>query len=74
MRLQHVAGDGLWKWYGIEKGRPLTEDEIEFVVELVMGWIGGMVGRSDFYTGKCVFCHLPGFILMWIDFYLSCWV
>ena len=29
----------LWKWHRIEKGRPLTVDEIEFMVELVMGWI-----------------------------------
>ena len=31
----------LWKWYRIEKGRPLTEDEIGFVMELVMGWVDG---------------------------------
>lgn len=30
----------LWKWYRIEKGRPLGDDEIGFVVALVMGWIG----------------------------------
>lgn len=30
----------LEKWHRIEKGRPLTEDEIGFVLELVMGWIG----------------------------------
>ena len=29
----------LWKRHRIEKGRPLTEDEIGYVVELVMGWI-----------------------------------
>ena len=28
----------LWKWHRIEKGRALSEDEIGFVVELVMGW------------------------------------
>jgi hypothetical protein len=27
------------KWHGIEKGRTLTDDEIGFVVGLVMGWI-----------------------------------
>lgn len=31
----------LWKWYRIEKGRPLTDDESGFVVELVMRWIDG---------------------------------
>ena len=30
----------LEKWHRIEKGRPLTEDEIGFVLEFVMGWIG----------------------------------
>ena len=30
----------LKKWYQIEKGRALSGDEIDFVVELVMGWIG----------------------------------
>ena len=29
----------LEKWHRIEKGRALSEDEIGFVVELVMGWI-----------------------------------
>jgi len=29
----------LKKWYRIEKGRALSDDEIDFVVELVMGWI-----------------------------------
>lgn len=28
----------LGKWHRIEKGRPLTNEEIEFVVALVMGW------------------------------------
>lgn len=35
----------LEKWYRIEKGRPLSDDEIGFVVELVMGWIKDQVGR-----------------------------
>jgi exodeoxyribonuclease V alpha subunit len=29
----------LGKWHRIEKGRALTENEIGFVVELVMGWM-----------------------------------
>jgi hypothetical protein len=29
----------LWKWQRIEKGRRLADDEIEFLVEFVMGWI-----------------------------------
>ena len=27
------------KWHGIEKGRALNEEEIDFVVALIMGWI-----------------------------------
>jgi hypothetical protein len=27
------------KWHRIEKGKALSDDEIKFVVELVMGWI-----------------------------------
>jgi len=27
------------KWHGIEKARALSDDEIKFVVKLVMGWI-----------------------------------
>jgi hypothetical protein len=33
----------LWKWHRIEKGRPLTEDEVGFVVELVLGWISDLI-------------------------------
>ena len=29
----------LQKWHRIEKGRALSDDEIKFVVELVMGWL-----------------------------------
>ena len=29
----------LEKWYKIEKGRKLTDDEIEFIVNLIMFWI-----------------------------------
>ena len=42
----------LKKWYKIEKGRALTEDEIGFVVDLVMGWIEGEDGRH--WTNPCV--------------------
>jgi exodeoxyribonuclease V alpha subunit len=33
----------LEKWHQIEKGRVLTNDEIGFVVDLVMGWIEGKI-------------------------------
>ena len=29
------------KWHGIEKGRALSDQEIQFLVELIMGWIEG---------------------------------
>jgi hypothetical protein len=32
-----------YSWYQIEKGRALTDDEIDFVVDLVMGWIEGQI-------------------------------
>jgi hypothetical protein len=28
------------KWHGIEKGRALNVEEVDFVVSLIMGWIG----------------------------------
>ena len=28
------------KWHGIEKGRALTGEEVDYVVALMMGWIG----------------------------------
>ena len=31
------------KWHLIEKGRALPEDEIGFVVELVMAWIDNQI-------------------------------
>jgi len=40
---QHATGTCcrgcLEKWYQIEKGRVLTNDDIGYVVDLVMGWI-----------------------------------
>ena len=31
------------KWHGIEKGRALNSDEIDYVVALIMGWIEGQL-------------------------------
>lgn len=33
------------KWHGIEKGRPLTDGEVHFIVALIMGWIEKDVHR-----------------------------
>ena len=44
------------KWHGIEKGRALFNEEIKFVVELVMGWILEQYGQrwTDFCVRICV--------------------
>ena len=44
MRPTHVAGDA-FKVHGIEKGRALNAAKIDYVVGLIMGWIGGLVGE-----------------------------
>ena len=31
------------KWHGIEKGRALNPEEVDYVVVLIMGWIDGQV-------------------------------
>jgi len=31
------------KWHGIEKGRALNVEEVDFVVALIMGWIEGQL-------------------------------
>jgi hypothetical protein len=34
------------KWHKLEKGRVLKENEIGFVVALVMGWVDDQIGSS----------------------------
>jgi len=34
------------KWHGIEKGRALDDVEVDFVVALIMGWIGGQINEK----------------------------
>ena len=34
------------KWHGIKKGRALSDQEIQFLVELIMGWIEGQIGAE----------------------------
>jgi exodeoxyribonuclease V alpha subunit len=42
---QHATGTCcricIEKWHGIKKGRELSDQEIQFLVELIMGWIEG---------------------------------
>ena len=34
------------KWHGIEKGRALNEEEIEFIQKLIMEWIDGQLNQK----------------------------
>ena len=34
------------KWHGIERGRPMDEKEVEFLVALIMVWIERQIGGS----------------------------
>jgi hypothetical protein len=34
------------KWNGIEKGRALNEDEVYFIVTLIMGWIDRQINEN----------------------------
>ncbi len=36
------------KWHGIKKGRVLNDEEIEFIVGLLMGWIKGQINSEKF--------------------------
>lgn len=46
---QHATGcccrGCLVKWHGIPAGRPLTEAEQAYVVEVLMAWIGRQMAR-----------------------------
>jgi hypothetical protein len=35
------------KWHGIEKGRALSEAEIDYVVSLIMGWIEQQIEKKE---------------------------
>jgi hypothetical protein len=35
------------KWHGIKKGKELSDQEIQFLIELIMGWIEGQTGTDD---------------------------
>jgi len=34
------------KWHGIEKGRALNDDEVEFIVALIMEWIADQISEK----------------------------
>jgi exodeoxyribonuclease V alpha subunit len=34
------------KWHGIEKGRAMNAEEIDYVVELIMGWIEWQINEK----------------------------
>ncbi|MBW2643413.1 MAG: DUF4186 family protein [Deltaproteobacteria bacterium] len=35
------------KWHGIKKEKELSDQEIRFLVELIMRWIEGQTGTDD---------------------------
>jgi len=35
------------KWHGLKKGKPLSDQEIQFLVELIMIWIEGQTDIDD---------------------------
>lgn len=41
----------LQKWHGIKKGKALNEKEVEFIVELIMGWIEKQLDKSGHKSG-----------------------
>lgn len=40
----------LYKWHKIEKGRPLTQKEIDFIVDLIMFWIEKQIKNSSYFS------------------------
>jgi len=34
------------KWHGIKKGRELNEEEMEFILKLIMAWIDGQLNHK----------------------------
>ncbi len=42
-----VAGGCISKWHGIEKGRALNIEKVDFVVALIMGWIEEQMNEKD---------------------------
>ena len=46
---QHATGTCcrgcIQKWYGIKKGRALPDQEILFLIELIMEWIEGQIKK-----------------------------
>ena len=48
---QHATGTCcrgcLYKWHGIPGGRPLTDEEQEYIVDVIMKWISRQTGETD---------------------------
>ena len=38
------------KWHGIEKGRALNVEEVDYVMALIMGWIGEKFDEEGDYA------------------------
>jgi hypothetical protein len=39
------------RWHGIEKAKPLNENEIDYIVALIMGWIDQQLDESGHKSG-----------------------
>jgi len=48
---QHATGTCcrrcLAKWHGIPKGRPLTQDQIEYIIEVLKHWLAGQCKKQQ---------------------------
>jgi hypothetical protein len=43
-----ITGNAFKNWHGLEKGRAISDDEVDYVVGLIMGWIERqIVGKRD---------------------------
>ena len=43
MPIPHFDRRCISKWHDIEKGRALNEEEIDYIIGLIMVWIGGQL-------------------------------
>ena len=53
---QHATGTCcrgcLAKWHGIPKGRPLTQEQIDYIVEVLRRWLAGQKIQQRFSSQK----------------------
>lgn len=53
---QHATGtccrDCLAKWHGIPKGRPLTQQQIDYIIEVLRRWLAGQNTQQQARSGE----------------------